>query len=740
MSMTRRAAELLRHQGPVSLGVLGLTVLVCVVGLHAGQPTLLSGAVFGSNIAFTAMALCLLYRSSRVINFAQLQVGAIPAVLFTECIRHGWLISAFGADQGAAAQGLVALNYAVAALGAVLLGPALSLGVYLLVGRALATSARIVATVATIGAGLVLAWGAGELEKQLNPDQGPGVSNAVDVRPPGNFSAIVASTPLNLGELLTVGTLAASLGLTLFWLRRSRAGVAIRAAAENEERAKSLGISPVGVQAAVWGLAGLFGSLAAILGDMGSGSGGAGGVSPALLVVCLAAAVIASLDSLPIAVLAALVIGVLQQSILGDNLDSGWRDVATLAMILGVLLLRPTERLTRAQAASQDRFGLRMIRATPRALRTVPSVRRLRGGTVIAIALLALAVPFVLSPSDVNLAGQDLTYAIVGLSILVLCGWSGQISLGQFGIAAVGAWVAAVLAGMHGWPFGFAVVAGAVAGAVAALLVGVPALRLRGLSLAIATLAFAQAAQTVLFGNELLGRYLPDHLDRPGILGLDGNDERVYYYVLLVALVVALIGVRGIRESRSGRALIAARDNEAATEAFGIDLLRTRLAGFAVSGFLAGGAGALFAFGVQTPSPGAFTPAFSQDLLLMVVLGGLGALSGPLLGVVYLGVVSNVFSAGSGASAAIGVAVLVMLIAAPGGVSQVIFGARDAILRRIADRHGIVVETLADTSVEDIDGRRRARLLPKVSATGGEAFVPRRYRLERPALPAEVLR
>src|SRR4029077_21014088 len=127
-------------------------------------------------------------------------------------------------------------------------------------------------------------------------------------------------------------------------------------------------------------------------------------------------------------------------------------------------------------------------------------------------------------------------YGILALSLLILTGWAGQISLGQFGFAAVGAWTVAVTR----WPLPLALLAAAVLGAVAAVAVGLPALRLRGLHLAISTLAFAVGVSAILLNQRYLGRHLPQAVRRPVFLGLDLNDVRVFYYFVLAFLIMAV--------------------------------------------------------------------------------------------------------------------------------------------------------------------------------------------------------
>jgi branched-chain amino acid transport system permease protein len=340
------------------------------------------------------------------------------------------------------------------------------------------------------------------------------------------------------------------------------------------------------------------------------------------------------------------------------------------------------------------------------------------------LAALAVAAPWVLDAGRTSLAGLVLVYALLGISLVVLTGWAGQVSLGQFAFAAIGAYVTAVLP----WPFPLSVIAGGIAGAAVAVVIGLPALRLRGMHLAISTLAFAGAVTSLLLGPRALGRALPSSLQRPALFGLDFDEQRSFYYLVLAFLVLAFLAVKGIRTSRGARALIACRENEASAQAFGINLLRTRLAAFAVSGFMAAFAGGLFAFaqyGVEVP---VFGLDQSKKMFSMVVIGGMGSLAGPLIGAAYVGAAdvlgqdSAIFSI-----AATGIGVVLLLLFAPGGVGDIAFRIRDAMLRRVADRYRIDVPSLiADRK----SAGRRAPIADMTRPSGGTIFIPRRYRID----------
>jgi branched-chain amino acid transport system permease protein len=238
-----------------------------------------------------------------------------------------------------------------------------------------------------------------------------------------------------------------------------------------------------------------------------------------------------------------------------------------------------------------------------------------------------------------------------------------------------------------------------------ALLLGLPALRIRGLYLAVTTLAFAVATSTFLLRQQWL---LPSgDVNRPvlfGRIGLDG--ELAYSRFCIAVLALCIVAVRSLRGSRTGRAIVGVRDNERAAQAYGIHATAAKLWAFAISGFIAGIAGGLLVHlqhGVPTGALGEYTPEQSLSVFLLAVIGGLGSVPGAVLGAVYVKGAQYLLP-GPAAFLASGLGVLVLLLVLPGGLGSLLYGARDAVLRRLARRRGIVVASLvADLRVERDD-------------------------------------
>jgi branched-chain amino acid transport system permease protein len=313
-------------------------------------------------------------------------------------------------------------------------------------------------------------------------------------------------------------------------------------------------------------------------------------------------------------------------------------------------------------------------------------------------------------------------YAIVAVSLVVLTGWAGQISLGQWGFAGVGAFVAGCLAARADADFFLALLAAGCAGAVAAVVIGLPALRIQGLYLAVTTLAFGLATQVYLLSPNYFRSVLPDTthpLERPRLYGyVDLEDPRRFYFVCLVALALALMSARSLRGSRTGRAIVAGRDNVRGTQAYGINTSRARLAAFAVSGFWAAIGGGLFAYQQRVVEPGAFPPSTSFLLLIIVVIGGVTSLPGAMLGTFYIGALSYGGVSPQFQALASGLGVLLLLYFLPGGLAQAMYDGRDSFLRRVAERRGIVVPSLL------ADSRDTAPTVPGHLGEAGHRVVP----------------
>jgi len=261
--------------------------------------------------------------------------------------------------------------------------------------------------------------------------------------------------------------------------------------------------------------------------------------------------------------------------------------------------------------------------------------------SLVLVAAIALA-PLLIGKYFVSLLLLMMITAVGVLGLNILTGTTGLISLGHAGFLAVGAYAAGIVAGRYGWPMPAALLAGGMAAAAAGLVVGVPSLRLKGLYLAITTMAFAVIINhLILNGGELTGGSEGLKVPQPALLGQPLAAEGGYYYVVLAVLLLAVFATLNLQRSRVGRALMAIREHDIAARAMGVNLVRWRLLAFTVSAFYTGVAGALLAFYTRYLNVDSFSLLVSIEALSMLIVGGLGTVSGALLGAVFIFVLNE---------------------------------------------------------------------------------------------------
>ena len=665
--------------GAVVVAVWALLASVMQRGLPLG--IVLRGVVFGSLIALLAIGVVLVYRANRIVNFAQAELGSVAAVLAIE-FKLVWGWNYFVA---------IGTGFAMAAiLGAI---------IDAVVIRRFHRAPRLILTVATIGLAQILkalsiiipllfgGLTAGRFETpfEMRFDIHPQVFN-------GNHVMVVVLVPLIM------------IGLIAF-LRFTDYGIAIRASAENGDRANLLGIPVKRLSTLVWAMAGFLSATAVILRiplvgfasfQSVSGSGNA------LLLRTLAAAVIGRMESLPRTVVAAIGIGIFQEAAAWQYSDTDFVDALLVVVILAGLFLQRDHFSRIAESGISTWKSIREVRPIPRELRNVPEVRWATLGVTVVLTTVAVTLPLWASPSQEQAAALIAIYAIVALSLLVLTGWAGHISLGQFALVGFGGAATGVLYGRHGWDLLLAIPAGVVFAAAVAVVIGLPALRIRGLFLAVTTLAFAVTAETFFLEDRYVPWLIEQRITRPALWGRFALERGwQQYFFCLVGLLLAIAAVRNLRNGRTGRAIIAVRDNELNAEAATIDATRTKLLAFALSGGLAGFAGGLYVVNQQ----GLFADAFGADtsirLFSMVVIGGLGSLPGAVLGAIYVRG-AEFFLPAQYELLASGMGILLLLMFLPEGLGGLVYRVRDGFLRWVARRRSIHVPSLlADSRVDD---------------------------------------
>jgi branched-chain amino acid transport system permease protein len=643
---------------------------------------LINGAILGMLYALLAFGLILVYRANRIINFAHAGLGLVPAVTALLLVTNrGWPYPA--------------------SLAVMLVGSALVGGLVELVMRRFSTAPRLVATVFTIGLAQIFVF----LELQL-PGWIGGRSSL-----PFNFPTPYSGFKVEVGGIIFNGdyfaiVVAASVicaGLAAF-LRFTRVGIAVRASAENADRASLLGVPVARLSTIVWVLAGVCSGVAVYLQAPVTALPTGGSVSPLVLLYGLAAAVVARMESLPIAFAAGMAVGVVQQAAFVGASRPDDAAALMLPVILGALLFQ-RRRMARAFDTGVASFrSLQEFRPVPMELRRLPEVRYARIGLAAVVASLTLAAPWIVGTGSAAFCTQAVIAGMVAVSLVVLSGWAGQISLGQFAFAGVGAAVAGGLATRHGQDFFVTLAAATLVGALVAVLIGIPALRVPGLFLSVVTLGLAATVQYAVLSRSRFGWLLPPNgsfVDKPLLYGrIDLSSDTRYYYLCLVMLALCCLSAWSLRHSRSGRLFIGLRDNQRAAQSFGADATTTRLAAFAIAGGIAALAGALSVYQSQVDQSG-FSMGLSLTAFLYAVVGGLTSLPGAVLATIGFAAI-NYFGGTKLSVLASGVGVSLVLLVFPGGLAQAAQQARDGLLRWVAERRGIHVPSLvADSRLAD---------------------------------------
>jgi ABC-type branched-subunit amino acid transport system ATPase component/ABC-type branched-subunit amino acid transport system permease subunit len=415
--------------------------------------------------------------------------------------------------------------------------------------------------------------------------------------------------------------IAAALSAVLYALYRyTRFGLSTTAAAENQRASATIGISPDRVAVLNWSLGSGLAGLAAIL------------VSPIvtlqvstmtnLVLAAMAAALVASFRSFPIAFVAGVAIGVGQVQLTRYVSTPGVSSSLPFAVIILVMIVR-------GQALPVRGYFLQKL---PGVGTGRVKLWQVAVGIALAVGLTAW-VPTNWQDAMVT----TFATAIILLSVVVVTGYTGQLSLGQFALAGFGAWVAGRLVDVWGWPFIFALLAGAAVAVPLGAVFAIPAVRARGLNLAIVTLGLGTTLELMVFNNpDLVGGFGGTVVGKPTLFGLEIQATRYPFRYALVCLgffVVLALMVARMRRGRSGRRLLAVRTNERAAAALGISVPGAKVYAFALSAAIAAVGGTLLAFRKDTIVYGTeFTNFQSVTAVGYAFVGGIGYLMGPFIG------------------------------------------------------------------------------------------------------------
>jgi len=657
-------------------------------------------AALGTLYGLIGVGIILIYRTNRIINFAAGGLGSVPSVLALT-LHTTFSIPILGSSQHSVPKYLAL--FALAVVGGAILGAVVDVVII----RRFATSPRLILTVVTVGVAQLLAYVAFFTPDWLGADQLP---DKVETPFTSLAQWKIGGVFVNGDYFVAVIVVAVLAALLAAFFRYTRMGIAVRASAENADRAALLGIPVRRVATVAWTIAGVFSAVTIFLRSPLVGLPLGGLTSASILLFALTAAVVARMENIPVAIAVGMAIGILDQSSVFAT-GSGELATAVMLVLLLIAMLLQSGAMARAYDAGVSTWQtVKEFRPIPPELRGVPIVRTARIVGWGVVAAFFLAAPLIVGESRQGLATLVLLWGIVGISLVILTGWAGQISLGQFAFVGIGSAVGGGLAANQEVDFFVALIAGGLAGAAAAILIGLPALRIRGLFLAVTTLAFAAAAQFYLFNDRYpVGKaILPDdakRISRPLLFErIDLSSELAYYYFTLIFLALAGAAAMSFRRHRSGRVLIAIRENPRAASAYAVNVARNKLAAFAISGFIAAVAGVLFAYQQGAFDAGTYGTGNSILAFIITVVGGMTSLGGAVMGAVIIqGIryLEDVFRIQLLALLVTGPGLIIVLMFLPGGFAEGLYRARDNLLRRVADRSGIHVPSLvADRRIE----------------------------------------
>src|SRR4051812_1502259 len=579
---------------------------------------LVLGILNGLTIGLLAVGLVLVYKSNRFLNLAHAQLGTLSALLVAKwVIDWGW-------------------NWWAAYALAVVVG----IGTGLLVERFLVAPLR--ARNSSPIRLLLLSLGVSQLLLALTyiPKIGPDTSRTTVYPQPFHSSLHIGNVTLTGMDVLTAILVPVLVAALAAFMRYSLLGKQIRAAANNPDAARLSGISVRRVSAVTWALAGGFSAVSAVLQAPTQASFNVASLGPNLLIVTLGAAAFGAFVSLPGALAGGLLIGIVNQLVSASTSSAPKAELAVFVLILLIVLVRGAAigRVFQTSGAAVEDLPVTRVPASLRAKGFVRHHLAWLAGGALAVALIVPQLPYFNTAGHRFLLTLVLIFAVVGVGLTMLLGWGGQVSLGHFAVVGIGAYVTGHLSG-HWSLTALFLLTGAL-GAAVMVVVGLPALRVRGLTLAVTTLGLAVVSTDWLFHQSWLGSDKPFGMTvDPARLGAGlgtPSSQGAIYYLALVVLGVAVLAASALRRSNAGRLFLAVRDNERASAAFGANPATVKLAILAVSGFFAGTAGVLWAEAWKSVTPLHFTADVSIAVLAIPVIGGLGSVAGAVAAAVAL--------------------------------------------------------------------------------------------------------
>jgi len=611
----------------------------CILGLGAGA-------------AYTLLAqgAILIYRGSGIVNFAQGAVSMAAAYLCYEEfeVNQGW-------------------GFALSFVAAVVCAAVIGLLFQQVVLRQMRKSSPLTRVISTLGLLIILQ---GIVEKRYGDS-----TNVVQPFLPQNVFH-VGSVVVQWDRLILFGIAVVLTAVLWAAMRFTKIGLAITASAENERAVSALGWSPNLLSAVTWSvgcaLAGVAGILVCPI------TGLSPGVFTLLVTVsALAAALVGGFTSFPLTLLGGMILGIGEsvvtlyqpniQSFFGLTLMTGTAQLVPLVVIIVVLVVRGRGLPLRSHVIER-----------------LPSLGtgRIRWPEIgIGVALTAVLLTVTFNPSWVAATSLSITTGIIILSVVLLTGYAGQLSLGQYAIGGLGALFSAQLMVNHGFPAPLAILGGMILAIPASLILALPALRTRGVNLAVVTLSLGFTIESVIFNNPAITGKVLDDGTRIGRIKMFGTDVSSVAHpsrwaiVCLIGFVLCALALANLRRSATGRRLLAMRTNERAAASLGVSVFRSKIYVFALAGAIASLGGTLLGFRYTVVQYGVFDAFQSINAVAYAVIGGIGYVVGSIIGsFMVAGGVGNqffesFFSLGSWTTLIGGVLLIVALVAQPNGVA-----------------------------------------------------------------------
>jgi branched-chain amino acid transport system permease protein len=545
------------------------------------------GIVTGSIYAVTASGLVVTYNSTGIFNFAHGAVGMFLAYLYWQ-MWQGW-----GWNP--------VLSLLITLL---VLAPAFAMVVERALMRPLYGSSLNTMIVVTLGLFLVLYGITGTIWNQTATRNLPPWFSGDQVD--------VLGVNLTYEQIITVGCAVGVAAALWLLFKRTRIGVAMRAVVDDPALASMTGARSGRLSGFAWIIGFMAAGLAGIL--LAPGTGMSLVILSELVIFGYAAAIVGRLHSLPLTFLGAMILGLAESLAVGYVPGNFLNDVTAIlpmGMLIIALLLMPQAKLAVGRVARL------------RAPRTA-SLRATLIGGVVLVGLTALLASLI-TGTNLYTLGIALAIGLAALSLVLLSGYGGQVWLCQFTFLGLGAWA---MTKVDGGSSILGVLAAIGLCAAAGGILALPALRLRGLYMALATLAFAVLMDGIFFNNPSVIDGGSITVGRPDIFGMRFATDRAFVVLLAIVLAVSIIGVGALRRGRFGRRLVAMSDSQAACATVGMSITKTKLSVFILAGGMAGLAGALYGGMSRTVSISQFGFVESLVLFVAVVLAGVTILSG----------------------------------------------------------------------------------------------------------------